>query len=191
MIHSEMAQSYFLWWSPHLECGHLWKRHVPASSSKAQRKEWKECSVPTVNTLSSWNRHPLNSSPRGDAIWLRSVSPWIPRVTESPWDPVYVHYTYSNNAPGQPTIENNGSTLYYYPHFIYLFWFPSERIAVSSCPQPSRSENAGNQSLHHFEKEMVDRDERRRSLQSQSSRNFDLIFQIWDKTDKNNVTYNS
>lgn len=120
MIHSEMAQSYFVWWSPHLECGHLWKRHVPASSSKAQRKEWKECSVPTVNTLSSWNRHPLNSSPRGDAIWLRSVSPWIPRVTESPWDPVYVHYTYSNNAPGQPTIENNGSTLYYYPHFTFV-----------------------------------------------------------------------
>lgn len=35
----------------------------------------------------------------------------------------YIHYTYSNNAPGQQTIENNGRTLYYYPHFVYCFYF--------------------------------------------------------------------
>ena len=52
---------------------------------------------------------------------------------------------------------------------LFLFCFLlcwDKRIAVPCRPQPSRFENAGNESIIDFKKEMVDRDERRRSLQS-------------------------
>lgn len=52
---------------------------------------------------------------------------------------------------------------------LFLFCFLlcwDKRIAVPCRTQPSRFENAGNESIIDFEKEMVDRDERRRSLQS-------------------------
>ena len=48
--------------------------------------------------------------------------------------------------------------------FVFVFFFLcwDKRIAVPCRTQPSRFENAGNESIIDFKKEMVDRDERRR-----------------------------